>query len=48
MILKLPFCELMKDHERFVATESIFVPILLTTSSKIQNSIAPLLFSMNY
>ena len=46
MISNLPFCELMKDHERFVAAESI--PILLTTSGKIQNSIAPLLFSKNY
>ena len=34
------------DHERLFAAESI--PILLTNSSKIQNSVAPLLFSMNY
>ena len=40
------FCRLMKDHKRFVAAESI--PILSTTSSKTQNSVVPLLFSMNY
>ena len=39
IILSPSFCELMKDHGRFVA-----IPILLTTSSKIQNSVAPLLF----
>ena len=32
----------MKNHERFVATESI--PILLTTSRKIQNSVVPVPF----
>ena len=40
------FCRLMKDHKRLVATESI--PILSTTSSKTQNSVVPLLLSMNY
>ena len=36
----------LENHERLFAAESI--PILLTTSSKIQNSVAPPLFSMNY
>ena len=38
------FCKLKKDHERFVAAESI--PVLLTISSKIQNSVVPLLFQL--
>lgn len=36
----------MKYNDRFVAAESI--PILLITSSKMQNSVVSLLFSMNY
>ena len=35
----------LENHERLFAAESI--PILLTTSSKIQNSVVPPLFSMN-
>ena len=38
------FCELIKNHERFVAEESI--TMLVTISSKIQNSVALLLFSI--
>ena len=41
-----PALLLTDDHERFVAAESI--PILLTTSSKVLNSVAQLLFSINY
>ena len=32
----------MKDHERFVPTE--LIPILLTTSRKIRNSVVPVPF----
>ena len=45
-MLHLHFCRLMKDRKRFFAVKSI--PIISTTSSKIQNSVVPLLFSMNY
>ena len=38
------FCELIKNHKRFVAEESI--TMLVTISSKIQNSVALLLFSI--
>ena len=44
---KEQFFKLKKDHERFVPAESI--PTLLTIlTSKIQNSVVLLLFSINY